>query len=99
MHLFVQSHPNVMSPITPTRSIPTYLSAPSASTLASLPYTLGDLTDLSNVLPQFEAAGFTNTALTEWTPQGYSRYNGLALQSTGGSRTVCNWSAPIHGAT
>ena len=25
VHLFVQSHPNVMSPITPTRSIPTYL--------------------------------------------------------------------------
>ena len=32
------------------------------------------------MLPQFAAAGFTNTALTEWTPQGYSRYNGLALQ-------------------
>ncbi len=82
VHLFVQTHPNVMSPITPTRNIPTYLSMPDQSTLNGLQYTVGDLSDMSNIIPSFEAAGFTNSALTEWSPQGYSRYQGLALQLT-----------------
>ena len=60
-------------------NLPTYMSAPDAGTLASLPYTLADLNERSNILPQFEAAGFANP-FTSYTPQGYSRYNGLALQ-------------------
>jgi hypothetical protein len=36
---------------------------------------------LGNVLPQFGAAGFTS-AITAWTPQGWSFYDGLALQLT-----------------
>jgi uncharacterized protein (UPF0333 family) len=82
VHLFVQTHPNVSSVISPAQNIPTYLSMPDQSTLNGLQYTLGDLRAMSPIMPQFAAAGFTNTALTEWSPQGYSRYNGLALQLT-----------------
>ena len=82
VHLFVQTHPNVGSAITADRQIPTYLSAPTAAALQGAQYSLGDLTAISPVLPQFRAAGFTNTAMTMWSPQGYSNYNGLALQMT-----------------
>ncbi len=81
VHLPMQQQINRASPVTPTNSIPEYLSAPSAATLASLPLTVGSLRAAGNVLPQFGAAGFTS-AITAWTPQGWSLYNGLAAQVT-----------------
>ena len=80
VHQFVQTHPNVQSPITPTVNIPTYLNAPDQSTLNGLQYTVGQLGNMSSIIPSFYNAGFTNGIITEWSPQGYSRYNGLALQ-------------------
>jgi hypothetical protein len=55
------------------------MSTPSAGQLAGLPYTLADLQARPNIDPYFANAGFTNP-ITEFTPQGYSRYHGLALQ-------------------
>jgi hypothetical protein len=67
--------------VTAANQIPTFLTAPSAATLAGLNETVGQLRAAGNVLPQFGAAGFTS-AITAWTPQGWSTYNGLALQVT-----------------
>jgi hypothetical protein len=79
VHLYVQSSPNRIARVTPDQSLPTYMSNPGAGALAGLPYTLGQLQALPTIDPRFSAAGFT-TPITQYTPQGYSRYNGLALQ-------------------
>jgi hypothetical protein len=85
IHLFVQDQINRISPVTPTNSLPTYLTLPSAATLAGLPLTYGKITTAlnastggfgSNSYGQF---GFPNT-ITAYMPEGNSRYNGLALQ-------------------
>lgn len=79
VHLYVQSQPNRLARVTANRQLPTFLSTPAAGSLTGLPYTLADLQALPQIDPRFAAAGFTNP-ITEYTPQGYSRYNGLALQ-------------------
>jgi hypothetical protein len=79
IHLPMQAQINKSSPVTPTNSVPTLLSAPSVATLAALPLTVGQVRAPGNVLPQFAAAGFTS-AITSWTPQGWSTYNGLSVQ-------------------
>ncbi|MFN7995238.1 MAG: carboxypeptidase regulatory-like domain-containing protein [Bryobacteraceae bacterium] len=77
VHLWNQVRLNILSPVTATQNIPTYLSMPSLSTLAALPTTLGALQAIpSNYLAQY---GFPNN-LTGYNPWGNSRYNGLALQ-------------------
>ena len=79
IHLPMQAQINKASPVTPTNSVPMFLSAPSAATLATLPLTVGQVRAPGNVLPQFASAGFTS-AITSWTPQGWSTYNGLSVQ-------------------
>ncbi len=79
VHLVFQNQLNKYSNVTATQNIPTYLSAPTAATLASLPYTVGTLRNLGSTLPAYAAAGFTNL-ITSYTPQGSSTYNGLDLQ-------------------
>jgi hypothetical protein len=81
VHLPMQQQINRASLITAANQIPTYLNAPSTAQLAGLAQTVGGLRALGNVLPQFGAAGFTS-AITSWTPEGWSTYNGLALQLT-----------------
>ena len=81
VHLVFQSQLNKYTNITPTQNIPTYLSAPSAATLASLPYTVGTLRSLGSTLPAYAAAGFTNI-VTSYQPEGSSTYNALDLQLT-----------------
>jgi hypothetical protein len=81
IHLPMQQEINKASPVTAAQNIPTYLAAPGAATLASLPLTAGQLIGQGNLLPQFAAAGFTS-AITGWEPQGWSTYSGLALQLT-----------------
>uniref|UniRef100_Q01XC9 Cna B domain protein n=1 Tax=Solibacter usitatus (strain Ellin6076) TaxID=234267 RepID=Q01XC9_SOLUE len=80
VHLPMQQQINRSSPVTGTNQIPTYMSAPGTAALAGLPLTVGDLRNMGNVLPQFGAAGFTS-AITAYTSQGWSTYNGLALQA------------------
>jgi hypothetical protein len=79
VHLYVQSSPNRIPRVTADNQLPTFFSQPSVATLAGLPRTLGDLQALPQIDPRFADAGFT-TPITQFTPQGYSRYHGLALQ-------------------
>ncbi len=81
VHLVTQQQIDEFSPVTATNNIPTYLTAPSAATLASLPLTVGDLRAGGHILPQFAAAGF-DAPITAYTPQGWSFYNGLSVQVT-----------------
>jgi hypothetical protein len=78
VHLITQEQLNRQSPITATQSLPTFLSAPSAATLAALPLTLGQLRSAGDEVPAFAASGFT-APITSFTPQGYSAYNGLTV--------------------
>jgi hypothetical protein len=87
--LIQQQYDRLATPVNATRNIPTFLSAPSASVLASLPYTVGQLRPSAangNVSsagvwidPQWIAAGFSQP-ITTYTPQGWSSYHGLAIQ-------------------
>ena len=79
VHLYVQTNVNRIARTDAEHNLPTYLNTPSASALAGLPYALADLQARPNIDPRFAAAGFT-TPITSFSPQGYSRYNGLALQ-------------------
>jgi len=79
VHLYTQTQMNRLARVDAQHQLPTFMSTPSASDLAGLPYTLADLQARPNIDPYFANAGFT-TPITEYTPQGYSRYHGLALQ-------------------
>jgi hypothetical protein len=79
VHLYVQDRLNSVARVTPTSYLPTYLTAPSAATLAALPLTLADINAKSNFSQQYP--GFTSNvfALENW---GNSSYNGLAVELT-----------------
>lgn len=79
VHLYVQSNTNRIARVDADHQLPTFFSAPAAAQLAGLPYTLANLRARPNIDPRFANAGFT-TPITEFTPQGYSHYHGLALQ-------------------
>jgi hypothetical protein len=78
VHLITQEQLNRQSPVTATQNIPTFLSAPSAATLAGLPITLGQLRAIGDQVPAYADAGFT-APITSFTPQGYSDYNALTV--------------------
>jgi len=79
VHLWNQTRLNIISPVTPTDYIPTYLQMPSAATLAGLTTTLGALQSI----PRNDLAGygFPNN-IVGYHPWGNSRYDGLATQLT-----------------
>ena len=79
VHLPTQMQINKVSKINSSFYIPTYLTMPSAATLAALPLTLGNLQARTNFAPGYAAAGLTNI-ITAYTAQGHSTYNGLAVQ-------------------
>ncbi len=81
VHQLIQQQIDRLHPlVTPTSFIPTYMSAPDAGTLASLPLNVGNLRLPSTWAdPAWSAAGFTK-AITSYQPQGWSFYNGLDLQ-------------------
>ena len=79
VHLFTQTQLNKIAVVTPTQFIPTYLSAPSAATLAASTLALGTLQAQSKVAPDYAAAGF-NANITTFPNRGNSRYNGLAVE-------------------
>jgi Carboxypeptidase regulatory-like domain/TonB dependent receptor len=77
VHLWNQTRVNIIAPVTASNALPTYLTAPSASTLAGLTQTLGALKGIQrNVYAQY---GLPNN-ITGYHPWGNSRYNGLQLQ-------------------
>ena len=77
IHLPVQSRINIQDKVFngPGGFLPTYLSAPSQATLDALPTTLDDIQSRSNILPQFEAAGFLSP-ITGFLSNGNSIYHG-----------------------
>jgi Carboxypeptidase regulatory-like domain len=86
VHLWNQTRLNIVSPVTATRNLPTYLTAPTSAQLAADTLTLHTLQ--TTPLPGGTAdLPFNNLAtygfaqnLTGYHPWGNSRYNGLALQ-------------------
>lgn len=78
IHLITQNQINRIARTSATRNLPTFLSTPSAATLAALPLTLSDLTTgiTNNAFAQY---GFPNT-ITADLSRGNSSYNGLAVQ-------------------
>jgi hypothetical protein len=91
IHELIQTQMDRLHPtVNATTNIPTFLTAPSAAVLASLPYTVGQLrpsvangnVSAAGVFldPQWIAAGFAQP-ITEYTSQGWSTYHGLALQA------------------
>jgi hypothetical protein len=78
VHLITQEQLNRQSPVTATQNIPTFLSTPSAATLAALPLNLGQLRAIGDQVPLYANAGFT-APITSFTPQGYSNYNALTV--------------------
>ena len=79
VHLNVQDRVNVLSKVTPTINLPTYLQQPSQTQLDALPITLASIQARPRIASQFLAAGFTNN-IVEFAPLGNSTYHGLALQ-------------------
>ena len=84
VHLWNQTRLNIVSPVTATHNLPTYLTAPSAAQLAGDTLTLGTLRSTplpggTADLPYNNLAiyGFQQ-ALVGYHPWGNSRYNGLA---------------------
>jgi len=86
VHLWNQSRLNIQPLVTATNSIPTYFSMPSLATLASEPLTLAQVK--SRIVPGGTASLPWNNLATlgsqanivGYAPQGYSSYNGLAIQ-------------------
>jgi hypothetical protein len=79
VHQILQTQLDRIAPVTPTQNIPTFMSMPSLSTLASLPLTVGQLRAIGSLNPVYAAAGFAST-ITAYEPQGYSQYNALDVQ-------------------
>jgi hypothetical protein len=68
---------NILSKVSPNDYLPTYLTMPSASEIASLTTTLAQIkTNVSNDMAQY---GLVNN-ITGYQPWGNSKYNGLAVQ-------------------
>jgi hypothetical protein len=104
VHLYVQSTPNRIPRVDANHYLPTFMTNPGTAALAGLTTSLADLNARPVIDPRFAAAGFT-TPITEYTPQGYSRYQGLALQLnrrfSGGLQMVGSytWSHLIDNST
>jgi hypothetical protein len=80
VHLPVQQRINREAIVTPTNFLPTYLSAPTASQLAGLNTSLGQLLAERDASSNFYAPYGFNQNITAFEPIGNSSYNGLALQ-------------------
>ncbi len=86
VHLWNQTRMNIDSLVTPTRFIPTFLTAPSAGQLAASTLTLKDLqttplpgATVAKPANVWSSYGFTQN-VTGYHPWGNSRYSGLAIQ-------------------
>jgi hypothetical protein len=83
IHLPVQSRINIQDKVFngPGGFLPTYLSAPSQTTLDALPTTLDDIESRSNILPQYEAAGFLSP-IVGFLSNGNSIYHAGSAELT-----------------
>jgi len=76
IHLPTQNRMNVQNRVFdgPGGFLPTFLSTPSQATIDKLSTSLADIQNRSNILPQFEAAGFTSP-ITAFLTNGSSTYH------------------------
>jgi hypothetical protein len=81
IRLPVQTQINIAPIVNASNALPTYLAAPTQATLNGLTSSLDNLFTQSNVVPAYEAAGFTNP-ITTFMPFGQSIYHGLQTQLT-----------------
>lgn len=81
VHLNTQDRINVQDRVDSAHFLPTYLIAPSQATLDALTNTLDSISARPRILPAYAANNFTNN-IVQFTPNGWSDYNGLALQAT-----------------
>jgi hypothetical protein len=81
IRLPAQSQINIVPIVNASNALPTYLASPGQATLNGLTSNLDTLFTQSNVLPAYEAAGFTNP-ITTFVPYGQSIYHGLQTQLT-----------------
>jgi hypothetical protein len=89
VHLYVQDQINRVTDVTPSYSLPTFFTAPTAQQIAGLNLTLGQMKSALASMTNYPASpsnsygqyGFGST-ITAYHPIGNSKYNGLALQLT-----------------
>jgi hypothetical protein len=86
VHLLTQNRINIQTPVTASHSIPTFLSTPSASVLASLPKASALFpgfpgTFPGRVIPAYLAAGFTSNVVG-FLSNGNSTYQAGSVQVT-----------------
>ncbi len=79
IHLSVQDRINKTTDVTPTNSLPVYLSPPSQAQLDALPITLTTLKAVPNTDPKYTSVGFISPVVA-FLPIGSSTYHGLSLQ-------------------
>lgn len=77
----IQDRINVQAPVTASRALPTYFTAPSQAQLNSLPLTLNALKAIPRIVPAYKNAGFISN-ITSYQPIGNSIYHGLAVTLT-----------------
>ena len=84
VHLLMQTQLGRTAVVTDTNYLPTYLQAPTADQLNSLPLTLTQLQAQRGAQANSLAPyGFTNSSgITSYVPRGNSEYNGLAIDVT-----------------
>lgn len=83
IHLPTQSRINIQPAVFdgPGGFLPTYLSTPSQAALDALPTTLADIESRSNLLPQYENAGFVSP-ITAFQSNGNSFYHAGSAELT-----------------
>src|SRR5205085_11884930 len=82
IHLLTQNRINRQNRITDTDFVPTFLSTPSAATLASLPNWNTIRSRNPSFVPRFANAGFDTNSLVAFLPNGNSTYHAASAALT-----------------
>jgi hypothetical protein len=82
VRLFTQHRVNVIDPVGPNLSLPTYLQQPSQAEVDSLSLTLDDLLTLPAYRADFAAGGLDQQPIFTMDPRGNSVYHGLQTELT-----------------
>jgi hypothetical protein len=80
IHLLTQNRLNSRAPVTETRHLPTFFSAPTQAQIDAMTLTLADLVAESPFVPAYENAGFNGNFVTGFLSNGNSTYHGASAQ-------------------
>ena len=93
VHLLTQNRINEQSVVTPSHSLPTFFSTPTAAQVSGLTLTRGQLVNEFNnggfLVPEFANAGFDQNFITSFPSNGNSSYNAFSAQLT--RRFTAGW--------